>query len=376
MSLSEILNYTKYVKPDLGELGSTQLGSQVIPLTNSNQDLDEIDLVLLGCGEIRGEEPASQTLCEAPDIIRHEFYKLHYWHQNLNIADLGNIIQGESMLDTKAALRTVLSELKDLGKKVLVLGGSHDLTIQQYEVYKLKEQVINFSVIDMLVDLNIQANSIYNTYLLEALTSTPNYVRHFNLIGFQSYYANPQLIESLDKLHFDCLRLGKVREQIDLAEPMLRSSHMLSLDINAVKYSDAPANQYASPNGFFGDEICKLTRFAGMSSHLESFGIYGYRPERDTNTLTAHLIAQMMWYYLDGLQIAKSEASLKDTNEFFTYHITFTEQNATFLKSKRTNRWWMKMPDDSLLPCTQEDYYTACNNEIPDRWLREMERTI
>lgn len=280
------------------------------------------------------------------------------------------------MKDTKAALRTVLSELKDLGKKALILGGSHDLTLQQYEVYKHKQQIINFSVVDMLVDLNIQANSTYNTYLLEALTSTPNYVNHFNLIGFQSYYANPQLIESLDKLHFDCLRLGKVREQIELAEPLLRGSHVLSLDINAIKYSDAPANQYASPNGFMGDEICKITRFAGMSNTMESFGIYGYRPERDTNTLTASLIAQMIWYYLDGLQIAKLESPLTEANDFYVYQITFTDHNATFIKSKKTNRWWIVMPDHSFLPCSQEDYLTACNNEIPERWLREMERMV
>lgn len=376
MSLSEILNYTRYTFSPSEELGGTQLGQKIVPLIDPNQEIDDIDLVIVGCGEIRGEKPTSDAHSPAPDLIRNEFYKLHYWHHNVKIADLGNIIRGESMVDTKAALRTVLSELKDLGKKVLILGGSHDLTLQQYEVYKQKQQVINFSVIDMLVDLNIIANSTYYTYLLEALTSTPNYVRHFNLIGFQSYYANPQLIESLDKLNFDCLRLGKVREQIELAEPMLRGSHMLSLDINAVKYSDAPANQYASPNGFMGDEICKLTRFAGMSTQLESFGIYGYHPERDTNTLTATLIAQMMWYYVDGLQIAKTEASLEHEDEFYTYHITFTEQNATFIKSKRTNRWWMKMPDDSLLPCSQEDYLTACNNEIPERWLREMERMV
>jgi len=31
-----------------------------------------------------------------------------------------------------------------------------------------------------------------------------------------------------------------------------------------------------SPNGFTGEEACMLTRYAGMSNNLSTFGIYGY----------------------------------------------------------------------------------------------------
>lgn len=146
--------------------------------------------------------------------------------------------------------------------------------------------------------------------------------------------------------------------------------------MNAVRYSDAPANKMASPNGFYGDEMCKITRFAGMSPTLFSFGIYGYIPEQDTENITAKLIAQMLWYYIDGVSVGKSEASLDRRDEFFEYHITFTDNNSLFLKSKRTNRWWMQLPTGALIPCTHKDYMTACNNEIPERWLREMERMV
>jgi arginase family enzyme len=289
---------------------------------------------------------------------------------------MGNVMQGASLADTRAALKMQLREMMSLGKKVVLLGGSHDLTLQQYDVFKEREEIIDFTIIDMLADVAEGNGSSYDDYLMTALTASPNFVRHFNLIGFQSYYVNPNLIETLDKLRFDCVRVGMAREEIEQLEPAIRASHLLSIDMNAVRYSDAPANRMASPNGFFGDEMCRLTRFAGMSTQLRSFGIYGYMPELDQNNLTAKLIAQMLWYYIDGVSVGKNEASVEDLEQFLEYRVANSDVEALFIKSKRTNRWWMQMPDGHFIPCTHKDYLIAAHNDIPERWLREMERIV
>ncbi|MBK7764340.1 MAG: arginase family protein [Bacteroidetes bacterium] len=332
-------------------------------------------MILIGCGERRGQKP-NLDYSHGPDKIREELYRLHYWHPQVKIGDIGNVMQGASLDDTRAALRTHINELMNMGKKVVILGGSHDLTLQQYEVFKERDEIIDFTIIDMLADVAEGNGSNYDDYLMTALTSSPNYVRHFNLIGFQSYYVNPNLVEALDKLRFDCIRVGMAREDIEQLEPAIRNSHLLSIDMNAVRYSDAPANKMASPNGFFGDEMCKLTRFAGMSSALKSFGIYGYMPELDQNNLTAKLISQMLWYYIDGIHVGKREASLDDREQFLEYQVNSSELNTLFLKSKKTNRWWMQMPDERFVACTHKDYLIAAHNDIPERWLREMERMV
>lgn len=356
------------------EYTPTQLGSQIVHITPET-DLDTLDIIILGCGDFRGQY-RDEDMSHGPDIIREELYQLHGWHPDVKIGDLGNIMQGATLADTRAAIKMVLREFKQAGRKVLFLGGSHDLTLQQYEVFKDAGHIIDFTIIDMLADVNEGKGTHYDDYLLTALTSTPNFVRHFNLIGFQSYYVNPNLIETLDRLRFDCLRVGKAREDIEQIEPALRGTHLLSIDINAVRYSDAPVNKLASPNGFFGDEMCRITRYAGMSASLESFGIFGYIPEDDTAHITARLISQMIWYYIDGVSVGKTEAALDDRNSFYEYYVTFTDNNTLFLKSKHTNRWWMQLPDGQFIACTHQDYLTACRNEIPERWLREMERMV
>jgi hypothetical protein len=63
-------------------------------------------------------------------------------------------------------------------------------------------------------------------------------------------------------------------------------------------------------------------------------------------------------------------------DEFFQYHVSFTENDTLFLKSKRTGRWWMKMQEGVYIPCTYSDYMQASNNDMPERWLRYQERLM
>jgi formiminoglutamase len=350
-----------------------QLGATIQCATGDDFDWEEADIVIVGCGESRGEE---QGLSDAPDVIRQELYKLYSWHPSVKIADAGNIRQGLTLDDTRAALRIVLHELHLAGKTVIVLGGTHDLTLQQYDAFKKSEQMVVVSVADMLIDLDETETVTSHSFLLDMLTAQPNFVNHYNHIGFQSYYAHPRMLETLDKLRFDFYRLGKVRDHIEDMEPVLRTSNLFSFDISAVRFSDAPVNINGSPNGFTGDEACVLTRFAGMSEKLTSFGIYNYQPEHDTHNMTAKLIAQMIWYFVDGYLVRRSEATLNEKEEFISFHVTFTENDTVFLKSKRTNRWWMRLPNQVFVPCSYKDYLIASNDEIPERWLREQERLI
>ncbi len=352
-----------------------QWGANIKCATHENFDWEDADIVIVGCGEWRGEDRHA-GYSDAPDAIREELYKLYSWHPSVKIADIGNITRGNSVDDTRAALRTVLHELHLAGKTVVVLGGSHDLTLQQYEAFKKSEQLIYASVADMLIDLDEEEETTSRSFLMDMLTAQPNFINHYNHIGFQSYYAHPRMLETLDKLRFDFYRLGKVREHFEDIEPVLRHSNMFSFDISAIRYSDAPVNVNGSPNGFTGDEACMLTRYAGMGTNLSSMGIYGYDNTNDTHGMTAKLMSQMIWYFIDGYLVRKAEAKLTDHDEFISFHVVFTENETVFLKSKRTNRWWMKLPNGAYVPCSYNDYIAASNDEIPERWLREQERLI
>jgi formiminoglutamase len=335
-------------------------------------DLSVADIIITGIAETRGSgshDPGPG----GTDNIRRQLYGLNYWHKDISIADIGNIRTGASLADSYASVKAVLAALIAEQKTVLILGGSHDLMLAQYYAYKELKQVVEATCIDAEIDLKGESRARSENFLMEMLTSEPNLIRHYNHIGFQSYYVHPRMLETMDKLRFDCVRVGQAKENMEEMEPVLRNTHLLGFDISAIKFGDSPASRL-SPNGFTGEEACMLSRYAGMSKNIGCFGIYGYLPGQDINDLSAKLIAQMIWYFIDGKSRGKQEAALSDRSNFNEFHCTFTEVEALFLQSKKTGRWWMQLPDKKFIACSYNDYVSASQDRIPERWLRWQER--
>lgn len=349
-----------------------QLGKHIEIFTEELPDIEHADIILLGVTEFRGNG-YFESDNDAANVIRKHLYRLHYWHTDVIIADLGNVKKGASINDSYAAIKTILAELFRKNKTVLILGGSHDITLAQYQAYIELNQQVEATCVDAMIDLRGESPIRSENFLMEMLTGEPNMVKHYNHIGFQSYFVHPRMLETMDKLRFDCFRVGTVTQNIEEIEPVFRNSHLLSFDISAIKHSDAPANKNC-PNGLSGVEACMLTRYAGFSSKMNSVGIYGYKPYDDVEEMTAKQISQMVWYFIDGKNRCKQEAALTNREFFNEYHTVFAEVETVFLQSKKTNRWWMQMPDKRFTACSYNDYLSASNNQIPERWLRVQER--
>jgi len=350
-----------------------QLARHITAYYEQLPDITKSDIVIVGVGETRGSGIFNSGSF-GPDVIRKQLYQLYYWHYDVSIADIGNIRAGATLNDSYSAIKTVIAELLRLKKTVIIIGGSHDVTLAQYLAYKELNRIIEATCIDSTINLMPDNTMRSENFLLEMLTSDPNHVKHYNHIGFQSYYVNPKMLETIDKLRFDCYRLGVARESMDEMEPVLRNSHLVSFDISAIRHSDAPANEF-SPNGFTGEEACTLVRYAGMSNNVDSFGIYGYNPQADVHELTAKQIAQMLWYFIDGKSRSKQESAIEERANFNEYETMFAEVETTFLQSKKSNRWWMQLPNKKFIACSYADYVNASKNNIPERWLRAQERS-
>lgn len=376
MSLSTIQDFIEpinlsFLSKDEG-YRDTQLGKHIKSYENQLPDITDADIVLIGAGECRGAGFALNGF-EAANAVRAALYNLYYWHAQVTIADIGNVKLGQSIQDSYAALRTVIAELILQNKKVIIMGGSHDLTLPQYHAYTAIPTLVNAVVADAKIDLDLEARLPSDHFLEELFTGLPNHLNHYSHIGFQSYFMHPHMLETIDKLRFDCFRLGVVRESIEEMEPVIRDSHMMSFDISAIQHAQAPAN-VITPNGFNGEEACVLMQYAGMSWKTSSIGLFGYQAELDHHGLTAIQMAQMIWYIIDGVHRGKKEAPLTALDRFKEFHIAFSDIDTQFLQSKSTGRWWMKTHNDEWMPCSYKDYLVASNNEIPERWLRALER--
>src|SRR5699024_273012 len=168
---------------------------------------------------------------------------------------------------------------------------------------------------------------------------------------------------------------------------IIRSADLISFDIGAIRYSEASANNNASPNGLFGNTACQLARYAGMSDKCSSFGIYEYNPHLDPNKQSAMLLAQMVWCFIDGYYQRKKDAPLIPKSDYITYktQLESEENELIFIKSKKSDRWWMQVPYQGfkslneryyLVPCSYAEYELAVSGEMPDLWCRTHQKLI
>jgi formiminoglutamase len=369
------------------ELNALQLGSIFTIYKESGDfpDLENADIAIIGIAESRNSVN-NEGCMYASNAVRKYLYKLFSGEFNARVLDLGDIKAGHSSEDTYYAVRTTVDALVRRNIIPMIIGGSQDLSYPQFLGYKELEQTINIVSIDSMFDIGNPDEDINsNSYLGKIILHQPNYLFNFSNVGYQTYLVDPHSLKMMERLFFDVYRLGQVRDKIEEAEPIIRQADMITFDITAIKNSDAPAHPNASPNGFYSEEACQMMRYAGMSDKLSSIGFYELNPEYDINGKTAHLLAQMIWCFLDGFYNRKNDFPSRSNQDYLRFHVVLEDKyDINFYKSKKSDRWWMEIPYPShkelkferhtLIPCSPKDYDMAMNNEIPDRWWQTYQK--
>jgi arginase family enzyme len=360
---------------------SQQLGSKVAFHTLEDfPDLDKIKIAFIGVLDNRGDS----TQTEEVDLshIRKELYGLFPGNWDASIADLGNILAGNTVSDTHFALRKVVASL--IKKKIIpiVIGGSQDLTYPLYRAYDELEQMVNLVSIDSKFDFGKESDAVSATsYLTKIIIEEPNNLFNFCNLGYQTYSNSQEEIDLIDKLFFEAYRLGEISNTITLAEPVFRDADLVSLDLTSVKSSASGNFTSFSPNGFSGKEICALSRYAGISDKVSLFGIFNHNNSPQESVL----VAQIIWYFIEGFHYRSNEYPFGSRENYIKYIIPL-EEELIFYKSNKTDRWWIEIPfisngntklkKSSLLPCSYEEYLGACNQEIPERWWKAQRKNI
>jgi hypothetical protein len=362
-------------------LSSQQLGSKVVFHTEKNfPDLNKIKIAIIGVLENRGDK--NKTTQVNLQAIRKELYGLYPGNWEVSIADLGDILAGNTNEDTYFALKKVASSL--IKKKIIpiVIGGSQDLTYALYRAYDDLEQMVNLVSIDNKFDFGKESDTVSaDSYLTKIIINEPNNLFNFSNIGFQTYYNSQEEIDLIDKLFFEAYRLGEVSNTLSIAEPVFRDADIVSLDLTSVKSSDSGNINPFTPNGFNGKEICALSRYAGISDKVSLFGIFNHNSSQQESVL----MAQIIWYFIEGVHYRSNEYPFGSKENYIKYIIPM-EEELVFYKSNKTDRWWIEIPfisttnnklkKNTLLPCSYEEYLSACNQEIPERWWKAQRKNI
>ncbi len=200
----------------------------------------------------------------------------------------------------------------------------------------------------------------------------------FAHLGYQTYRYHKETLSLLRSSYFQELRLGVLRSDISLAEPLLRTKEYIFIDLNSVRHSDFPDNKFSSPNGLYAEELCQLARYIGMGQSIKSIFIYGYPSDLKADSVSAALTAELIWHIVEAISsnIIEDPSNAANDDLFLRKIVSMGQegQDLVFVTSSSTGRWWMEVPrlkegDFLYFPCSNSDYLTACSGEVPLRWL-------
>jgi formiminoglutamase len=385
LELNDYFNPVSIERPEFENLSGNAGFPHNIRIHTDNNSLKDISgfrVALLGVPD--GRNSPNQGSSAAPDAIRSKLYSLARIPGKIKIIDLGNMKQGVAFNDTLAGLTDILCTLLKENLFPVIIGGSSALVNAIDRSFSLLKTKYTMIAVDSRIDYsNSPDNPDSFNYLNSILASHKSTFGHYINIGYQTYLNDQQVLNRFVKRHSDLIRIGDVRQAIYLTEPLFRDADSAIFDISAVRQSDAPGTAIPSPNGFYGEEICLLSRYAGISDNLKVFGLFDVNPAFDIRSQTSGLAAQILWFFLEGFSQKQYETpslSTSNSGRFIKYHVRVTdlEDDLIFVKSNLTERWWIELNNENnesiFVACSHDDYLKANRNEVPDRWVKASNR--
>lgn len=347
-------------------------------------DLDSVKIAIIGIPE---ERNSADYLGDNLNLneIRKSFYNLYPGNWSSKIADLGNLILGGSTDETYGRVISLLTIIFKKNIIPIIIGGSQDLLYAVYRAYDSIQNTVNIVNVDSNFDIGDSSKPINNlSYLGKIILDQPHNLFNYSNLGFQTYHNSQEEIDLMDNLYFEAYRLGDVCSEIRLVEPVTRDADIVSIDMKSIKASELSSRQKFSPNGFDGKEICAISRYAGISNKVSSFGIFEYKSSNQ-DEVTEMLISQIIWYFIEGFNCRVMDSDFRNEDDYSKFTVIVDEYELVFYKNKITLRWWIeifgegsntKLKQTTLLPCTIDDYNSAKNGIIPDRWFRAIKKNV
>ena len=351
-----------------------------------------IHTVESGLPELKGLEIAIVGLSEQRNSFftnplydvnqfRRAFYELYPGNWNIKIADLGDLSNGAKIKDTYFAIKEIGYHLKQMNIIPVFIGGSHDLIFPLYQVFQKFKQLVNMVSVDRSFDFSQEDELISGrSYMSNIIMEKPNVLNNYTNLGFQNYYCAIEEKDLMDKLYFEGIRLGQVLDNTQLVEPVFRDADIVGFDMKCLSWEAIADPLKGQPNGIDSRSICALSRYAGISDRVGFIGLY----ELPSTPMMDQLAAQIIWYFIEGVQYRFDEYPVNINEGFLKYSVTLSNQTIVFYKSEKSNRWWMELTNDTyldnktktsaLLACTKNDYESASQDIIPERWYNAIKR--
>lgn len=294
------------------------------------------------------------------DGFRECFYRLSKNDWQIPLVDLGTLKLGKTKEDTAVLLEELVKEIIAHQSFPLIIGGSHWLSVSVLKSLQSFNPFLDVCVLDSELSLNNNGTKT----AMKALIDEFQY-KHFTVMGYQIHQSQKEAIDLLKTLHFDSFRLSDLMKDLQEVEPFFRHSDYIGINLNAIESHSISLQPQI--NGLNSREICNYMKELGLNKALKCLGIFNWNPFTRFHT-DFQLLAQMLWYFIDGVNIRKSHPELYN---FESYFVLIDSEKHIFLKDIFSNKWYYGSEDvNQCIACSYPDYQKAQNGYLNPRLLK------
>ena len=356
MNIEDIIISPKKIETQPWQLGSV--------ITN---EIPENGILLVFCSDYRGGK--GNAVAKNFDTVREEFYKLSKFDFEIPICDLGDLISGKTLEDTHYILQEILSACLYKNTVPIVVGGGNDLSIAMIHALNFHQKNIRYTQINNKIDLSNEGDEISEqNFLQKIFNSKLLSLKDYHHLGYQKHLNEIDAVKLMKSVEFDVVRLAEMMGNTDRIEPFFRRADLVTLNSDAVESFAEPFSVNPQINGLNRREICAVMKEIGLGENLKMAGIFNFNADAE-NILNHQLLAQMLWYLLEGIDIQKTHPKER---HYDTFWVLIDDQEFAFKRDSFTGLWYFGSDENiqKCVPCSQYEYDLAKNGVLSERLLR------
>lgn len=326
-----------------------QIGSKI------TKNIKEDSIVLLFVSDYRGIIDHAEV--QDFTAIRKEFYKLSNLDFEIPIVDLGDLVSGKTIEDTHYILQEVLSACHYKRAIPVIIGGSNDFAFSMLSALNFHQQSINYTQINNMISLENGEHINNRTFLGKILSSKNLSVKNYHHLGYQKHLNETDSIRLVKEMGFDVVRLAEMMNSTEKTEPFFRRADLVTINCDSIESCSDAFSIMPQVNGLNKREICAYMKEIGLSENLKSVGVFNYNIFSE-NKQNHQLLAQMLWYLIEGINIQFSHPKERQYETFF---VIIDDEQFTFKRDVFSNLWYFG--DDAAIenckPCSRIDFDEA-----------------
>ena len=357
MNLEDILIPPKEIKTEKWQLGKL-----------ISNEIQENGIVLVFCSDYRGVKNGDAEILDFRNV-RTELYRLSKLDFEIPICDLGDLISGKSHQDSHYILQEVLSMCHYKNAIPVIIGGSNDLAFSLFSTLNFHQKNINYTQISNIISLANEGEEITEKNFLSKILSAKNFsIKNYHHLGYQKHLNEIDSVKLMKDVEFEIIRLAEMMNSTEKTEPFFRRADLVTVNCDAVESLGDGFSVNPQVNGLNRREICAYMKEIGLSENLKSVGIFNFNGNSD-HFLNHQLLAQMIWYLIEGINIQKSHPKER---HFETFWVLIDDEQYAFKRDNFSGLFYFGDDEkvENLIPCSRMEYDEAKKGNLDRRFLK------